>query len=87
MNAVTRREFLASGGALVLAFSLSPSAWPQTDAALQASGKLPGSLSKSPYLDSWIRIGADGSITVFTGKSELGQGATFFFTLPSGVDC
>ena len=74
MNAVTRREFLASGGALVLAFSLSPRAWPQTDAALQASGKLPGSLSRSPYLDSWIRIGADGSITVFTGKSELGQG-------------
>ncbi|HSS28734.1 MAG TPA: molybdopterin cofactor-binding domain-containing protein, partial [Usitatibacter sp.] len=61
-------------GALVLAFSLAPGAWAQADAALQASGKLPGSLSKSPYLDSWIRIGADGSITVFTGKSELGQG-------------
>ena len=25
-------------------------------------------------LDSWIRIDADGSITVFTGKAELGQG-------------
>src|SRR5262249_18446150 len=29
---------------------------------------------KSPFLDSWIRIGADGQVTVFTGKSELGQG-------------
>ena len=28
----------------------------------------------APYLDSWIRIDADGSITVFTGKAELGQG-------------
>ena len=25
-------------------------------------------------LDSWIRVGADGSITVMTGKAELGQG-------------
>ena len=25
-------------------------------------------------LDSWIRIDADGTITVFTGKAELGQG-------------
>src|SRR5262249_24685580 len=35
---------------------------------------LPGDLKKAPFLDSWIRIGADGKITVFTGKSELGQG-------------
>src|SRR5439155_9523826 len=33
-----------------------------------------GSLEKSPFLDSWIRIDADGSVTVFTGKAELGQG-------------
>jgi CO/xanthine dehydrogenase Mo-binding subunit len=31
-------------------------------------------LKTSPFLDSWIRIDADGSITVFTGKAELGQG-------------
>jgi CO/xanthine dehydrogenase Mo-binding subunit len=31
-------------------------------------------LKTSPLLDSWIRIDADGSITVFTGKAELGQG-------------
>jgi CO/xanthine dehydrogenase Mo-binding subunit len=35
---------------------------------------LPGSLEKSPFLDAWIRIDADGKITVFTGKAELGQG-------------
>src|SRR6202034_520727 len=32
------------------------------------------SLKQSPFLDSWIRINADGTITVFTGKAELGQG-------------
>ena len=35
---------------------------------------LPGDLKKAPFLDSWIRVGADGKITIFTGKSELGQG-------------
>jgi len=42
-------------------------------AAAPAPG-LPGSLKKAPFLDSWVRIDADGSITVFTGKAELGQG-------------
>ncbi|HXF78514.1 MAG TPA: molybdopterin cofactor-binding domain-containing protein, partial [Usitatibacter sp.] len=74
MNDFTRREFLAGTGSLVLAFSLSPRAWAQAGEAAHAAGKLPGSLSRYPYLDSWIRIGADGSITVFTGKCELGQG-------------
>ena len=36
--------------------------------------ELPGSLRNEPLLDSWIRIDADGSITVFTGKVEFGQG-------------
>src|SRR5262249_31979576 len=35
---------------------------------------LPGSLKNTPMIDSWIRIGADGKITVLTGKAELGQG-------------
>ena len=36
--------------------------------------RLPGSLRSTPMLDAWIRIDADGTITVFTGKAELGQG-------------
>ena len=35
---------------------------------------LRAALQAAPFLDSWIRIDADGSITVFTGKAELGQG-------------
>ena len=63
-----RRRFLASGGALVMAFAL-PSL------AVRADGPaLPGSLKAEPMLDGWIRVGADGGITVLTGKAELGQG-------------
>ena len=35
---------------------------------------LPSSLQKTPDLDRWIRIGADETVTVFTGKVEIGQG-------------
>ncbi len=45
-----------------------------TGAEAAAGPKLPGSLAQSPYLDSWLRIDADGRITAFTGKAELGQG-------------
>ena len=35
---------------------------------------LPGALDSYPELDSWIRINLDGTITVFSGKVEYGQG-------------
>ncbi len=34
---------------------------------------LPRPLQRTPSLDAWIRINADGTITLFTGKVELGQ--------------
>ncbi|HSR55997.1 MAG TPA: molybdopterin cofactor-binding domain-containing protein, partial [Alphaproteobacteria bacterium] len=36
--------------------------------------KLPGSLAKDARIDSWIAIGAEGTVTVKTGKVEIGQG-------------
>ena len=79
MNAsvvINRRGVLAGGGALILSFSLGDAfAQDQTaPAAAPPPPSPPGSLKGAPYLDSWIRIDADGSITVFTGKAELGQG-------------
>src|SRR5207237_1364285 len=65
VSALSRRRLL--GGALVVAFSMSGRAFAQ-------EGKLPGNLAKSPLLDSWIRVNANGRVTVFTGKAELGQG-------------
>jgi CO/xanthine dehydrogenase Mo-binding subunit len=36
--------------------------------------KLPGSLETNRRLDSWLRINRDGTVTVFPGKVEIGQG-------------
>jgi len=70
-----RRQVLAGGGALIVSFSLDGAfAQEQSGPAAAPAPSPPGSLKTSPYLDSWIRIDADNSITVFTGKDELGQG-------------
>src|SRR5436190_24116882 len=73
MNAprFTRREFGAGFGAIVVAFSLAPQ---RALAQAAEKAKLPGSLDANRMLDAWIRIGADGTATVCTGKAELGQG-------------
>jgi nicotinate dehydrogenase subunit B len=68
-----RRRLLQGGGALIVSFSMS-GAFAEEQAPAGAPPKPPGSLATSPYLDSWIKIDAQGSITVFTGKAELGQG-------------
>ena len=69
---LNRRSVLAGGGALIVSFSLGDAL--AQDQSAPAAPKPPGSLAQAPYLDSWIRIDADGSITAFTGKAELGQG-------------
>jgi nicotinate dehydrogenase subunit B len=78
MNApviLDRRRVLAGGGALIVSFSLSDVfAQDQSPPAAAPAPSPPGSLKGAPFIDSWIRIDADGSITVFTGKAELGQG-------------
>ncbi|HEV7614162.1 MAG TPA: molybdopterin cofactor-binding domain-containing protein, partial [Steroidobacteraceae bacterium] len=73
---VSRRAVLAGTGALVISFSSVSRLLGQqdNDNAPPNGAPLPGSLKESPFVDSWIRIAADGSITVFSGKAELGQG-------------
>ena len=71
-----RRQLLAGGGALIVSFSLHGAASAQVQGGpdTKPAPGLPASLKAAPYLDSWLRIEADGTITVFTGKAELGQG-------------
>jgi CO/xanthine dehydrogenase Mo-binding subunit len=76
---MNRRHFLATGGALIVSFRLRAASTLEEGQLQQGqpatkAPKLPGSLEKEPLLDSWIRIGADNSVTVMTGKVELGQG-------------
>lgn len=67
----SRRAVLQGGGALIVAFAASTS---HAAEGASDSVKLPGSLSTAPWLDSWIRLDADGAVTVMSGKAELGQG-------------
>jgi CO/xanthine dehydrogenase Mo-binding subunit len=68
---LARRAFLKAGGALVVAFSFAPQVGLSQTAA---PAPLPGGLNANRRLDAWLRIGADGTVTVFSGKIELGQG-------------
>jgi nicotinate dehydrogenase subunit B len=62
----SRRGFLQTSGALIVGFRMG--------ADLRAQGgPVPGSPAMN-QLDSWIAIAADGSITAYSGKEELGQG-------------
>lgn len=73
--AISRREFLKNGGALVISFSLLG---PHDRALAKAASNI------DPYdspdyldprqLDSWLAIMQDGGIKVFCGKAEIGTG-------------
>ena len=41
---------------------------------MSAPRKLPGSLETNRLLERWLRINRDGTVSVFTGKVEIGQG-------------
>jgi CO/xanthine dehydrogenase Mo-binding subunit len=64
---VSRRALLKAGGALVVSFALTPS-----DLFGQAVATLVGNPPKE--VDGWLAIAADGTVTAYTGKCEMGQG-------------
>jgi len=75
MNAsykVDRRTFLkGSAGFLTISFLMPTQMFAQT----AETPTLPGDLEDHPMLNAWIRINADGTVTLMMGKVELGQGA------------
>jgi nicotinate dehydrogenase subunit B len=66
---LTRRAAGKLVGGILIAFSMA-----DRFAFAQVVTALPGSLKANPRLESWIRIQPDGTVTVFSGKAELGQG-------------
>jgi CO/xanthine dehydrogenase Mo-binding subunit len=67
---LTRREFLQAAGALVVQAS---GLLAMGDAAAQAAA--PVIVGPHPSaLDTWVRIAADGMVTVNSGKMDCGQG-------------
>ena len=69
---MNRRRFLARSGALVVSFGAARLAENVGLASLASAQRLNGAGSRQ--LDGWIAVKADGSITAFTGKCELGHG-------------
>ncbi|WP_028220312.1 xanthine dehydrogenase family protein molybdopterin-binding subunit [Paraburkholderia oxyphila] len=71
MNTVrlSRRAFGKLAGAVLVTFSLAP-----LSAFAQAASDLPFDLRANRKLDGWIRVDVEGTVTIFTGKAELGQG-------------
>ena len=67
----TRRDFLKTGGALVIGFSVGDEGLAQQQAASPA----PGSLDLR-QIDTWIAVHSDNTATVYIGFAELGQGAS-----------
>src|SRR3989454_4839297 len=64
MNRINRRTFLKTSGALVVTFSLAPES--------VFSQRLDG--ASSNQVDGWLAINADGTVTAYVGKCELGHG-------------
>src|SRR5260370_29708351 len=67
MLETTRREFLIGTGALVVSFSLAPGVRAQTPAAKTKPVAL-------DQVDSFLAVHQDGSVTMYTGKVDLGTG-------------
>ena len=66
----SRRDFMKTGGALVVGFSLGDTLSAQAPSATAAR-----SLDLK-QLDTWLAIHADNTATIYIGFAELGQGAS-----------
>jgi nicotinate dehydrogenase subunit B len=73
----SRRDFIKGTGALIVTFSmggaLKPLAAQQARAGAFGEPAAPDA-PPANEVDSWVAIGADGNVTAYTGKEELGQG-------------
>jgi len=64
------RRAVLKGGALTVAFALSGQC---AELFAQGSGRAPRILDSS-QLDAFLAVNGDGTVTVFCGKVDLGQG-------------
>jgi nicotinate dehydrogenase subunit B len=68
-----RRDFLKSGGALVIGFSLGEALSGQSQLDVVGRTAVPGP-PDAKQIDTWLAIHADNTATIFIGFAELGQG-------------
>src|SRR5580692_7422727 len=73
MSTLPRRDFLKSGGALVIGFSLREALLGQSHLDTTSRNAVPGP-PDAKQIDTWLAIHADNTATIFIGFAELGQG-------------
>src|SRR3954469_6164130 len=71
---LSRRDILRSGSALIIAFAMGPAAVRRAAAQADGDAKYLGKPVDATEVDSFLAIHPDGSVTVFTGKVDLGTG-------------
>ena len=77
-SGLTRRAFVKDAGGLLVGFSLfDVSIAPRLFAAPASGGAVDA--PEPGRLDSWLRVGRDGRVEVFTGKVEIGMGVETAF--------
>jgi nicotinate dehydrogenase subunit B len=69
LTALDRRGFLKNVGALIVGFSIAGKELHAQFGTVPIPGSPP-----NDQVDSWIAIAADGSVTAYSGKEEIGQG-------------
>ena len=75
-NRMTRRTFLKAGGAVVVAVGLAPLRDGRLAAQTAASAdRFLGKTVATDAVDGFLAIHADGTVTLFSGKVDLGTGA------------
>jgi CO/xanthine dehydrogenase Mo-binding subunit len=61
-------------GAVVVSFAMPLPRWAQPRAATDGLAAVPGPEPALDQVDSWLAVHGDGSVTLFSGKVELGTG-------------
>ena len=69
-----RRQFLAGTGAMFVAAALPRLLNPKTAFGALQDPQIGPALVDPTLIDSWLAIGGDGTVTILTGKVELGTG-------------
>src|SRR5262249_48038419 len=69
----SRRAFAVGAASAIAGLTISFK-WAAAQAPPQGGPPVPPMIRANPQLDAWVRIAADGSVTVMTGRVELGQG-------------
>lgn len=68
---MNRRNFLKNTGCLAIGFSFNASFIDAPSPMLQ---ELPAGIKRTPNINAWLEVLANGRVRIFTGKLELGQG-------------